>query len=267
MLFMINIYAVLYTVLLGFILLPTSTGASTSIPEPMPSLLINKDLQYSKGTFPRDAYWSGLYCNPLGCEIKPARVNIKTARAKNVLDEYELLDVISIDEDVSVRSSNFGQSNQLNKSNDRVPLALFNNLPLNVGEVVSWYRSQTAHAETLPIQKLKKLGKWHMPWGVQPLTISWVKTADGWKRYHIGDGITKQFLFKIESESHYGGDTTPIIHWVGDIDGDGKIDMLLGIPDDNCGFDERLYLSSHAGEGNFLRKAAQLHGREAACGC
>jgi len=58
-----------------------------------------------------------------------------------------------------------------------------------------------------------------------------------------------------------------IIEWIGDLDGDGKMDILLSLPDDNCGYDERLYLSSQAGQGEIVHKAAQLSGREAACGC
>jgi hypothetical protein len=67
--------------------------------------------------------------------------------------------------------------------------------------------------------------------------------------------------------SHYEGDTTPVVYWAGDLDGDGKADLLLAIPDDNCGYDERLYLSSGSDEGTLLRKAAHIAGREAACGC
>lgn len=212
----------------------------------LPRMVIEQSRQYGQGTFPRHANWLGLYCDDQACELKPALVHITSSSAKNVLDEDEELDVLTIND---------------------APLALLPNTSLKAGKVLTWYQAKANPSEALQWQKLKKLGKWAMPWGAQPLTLSWVQTPDGWKRYHVSDGQTKQFLFSTELESHYGGDTTPIIHWVGDLDGDGKADLLLSIPDDNCGFDERLYLSSQAGEGKFLRKAAQLTGREAACGC
>lgn len=122
--------------------------------------------------------------------------------------------------------------------------------------------------ESSHYQKLQKLGRWQMPWGKLPLTLFWVKLPEsGGFRYHLSDGKVKQFLFATEIEGHYGGETTPFVHWVGDLDGDGMIDFLLSIPDDNCGFDDRLYLSSKAGEGKLIRKAAQTFGRQPACGC
>ncbi|WP_426168640.1 hypothetical protein [Pseudoduganella sp. R-34] len=97
--------------------------------------------------------------------------------------------------------------------------------------------------------------------------LSWVKTAEGRKRYHLTGDSAKQFLFAVDALGHYEGDTTPVVYWAGDLDGDGKGDLLLAIPDDNCGYDERLYLSSGTGEGSLLRKAAHTSGREPACGC
>lgn len=209
-------------------------------------LVIATTLKYDKGTFPRDKNWQGLYCKMLDCEIIDVKVAVTTSSAKNVLDEDEYFDVLSVNGE---------------------PLALFPLASFKLGKVTTWYRATDSSYESGQYLKLKKLGKWQMPWGAQPLTISWVKTPEGLMRYHISDGVTKQFMFMLDSEGHYGGDTIPVILWGGDLDGDGKIDILLSIPDDNCGFDERLYLSSNAGNGKLLYKAAQLTGREAACGC
>ncbi|MCX9156754.1 hypothetical protein OPU71_11520 [Niveibacterium sp. 24ML] len=212
----------------------------------LPRLVIETGRQYAQRSFPRAATWQGFYCDKAGCTLKPAQLRIETGTARNVLDEDEALDVLAT---------------------DGAPLALFPDMALNAGKVVSWYWASGDPAESLPEPRLSKLGKWVMPWSTRPLTLSWVKTPEGYKRYHLSDGTTKQFLFSTAPEGHYGGDTTPIIHWAGDLDGDGMLDLLLSIPDDNCGFDERLYLSSGAGEGKLLRKAAQSVGREAACGC
>lgn len=94
-----------------------------------------------------------------------------------------------------------------------------------------------------------------------------MKTPEGNRRYHLSAARKKQFLFQVETEGHYGGDTTPVVHWAGDLDGDGLVDLLIDLPGDNCGFDERLYLSKDAWPGKLVRKAAQVTGREAACGC
>jgi len=211
-----------------------------------PVLVVDQTRQYGKGTFPRDATWLGLYCNELDCEIKSTQVRIKSSSAKNVLDEDEPLDVLTV---------------------KGKPFALFPDMSVNTGKVMSWYRAKEPVFDTPQTQKLSKFGKWAMPWSTRPITMFWVKTPEGSKRYHVSDGKIKQFLFSTEPESHYGGDTTPIIHWVGDLDRDRKLDILVSIPDDNCGFDERLYLSSNSGDGKVFRKAAQLLGREAACGC
>ena len=233
--------------LLGIALILASAPALPQAPDnSLPRLVIDTSRQYGQGTFPHAAKWQGLYCDKSGCTLKPATLRITSATARNVLEEDETLDVLAT---------------------DGTPLAMFPDMALNAGKVVSWYWASRDGAESSPGPRLSKLGKWVMPWGTRPLTISWVKTPEGYKRYHVSDGATKQFLFSIEAESHYGGDTTPIIQWVGDLDGDGMLDLLLSIPDDNCGFDERLYLSSGAEDGKLLRKAALLAGREAACGC
>jgi hypothetical protein len=226
-------------------LLSTTASAQSSNAE-TPLLVIDQQRQYAYGTFPRHADWQGLYCNGLACELKPTQVGVSTAAAMDITDQVAPLDVLS--------------------AHDQ-PLAMFPAASFHTGEVTTWYRAKDATVDSNQTRSLEKLGKWQLPWGASPLTISWVQTAEGHRRYHVSDGTTKQFLFRVEAEGHFGGGTTPIVHWAGDIDGDGKVDMLLSIPDDNCGFDERLYLSSDAGEGKLLRKAAQLTGAQAACGC
>lgn len=214
---------------------------------PKPIVVIESAKTYAEGTLPRQGTWLGLYCKGSDCEIRDATVKIGSSAATNVLDEDEAIDVLDVTDG---------------------PFALFHGVPLKPGKVVTWFKPENTRYESRHYSQLRKLGRWQMPWGTTPSVISWVKLPEyGGFRYHISDGKAKQFMFATSWEGHYGGDTTPFIHWVGDLDGDGKIDLLLSLPDDNCGYDERLYLSSPATGQEFVRKAAQLSGREAACGC
>ncbi len=210
-------------------------------------VIIDSSRQFAPHSIPRNAQWLGLFCQKVECELRPVSVKIAVDIAKNIVDEDEELDRVMF---------------------DGSPLAIFANLPFKPGKVVTWHAMDDAeYFASAAYARLNKLGKWTLPWGPRPLTLSWVKTAEGRKRYHLGDGATRQFLFATDAQGHYGGDTTPVVYWSGDLDGDGKLDLLLAIPDDNCGYDERLYLSTGAPQGSLLRKAAHTHGREAACGC
>jgi hypothetical protein len=221
-------------------------GAAFAAPA-SPLLVVQFDQQYAQGTFARNGQWLGLFCDNALCELKRAAVRIKNGKATNVLDEVEELDVLDVDGD---------------------PLAQFYGTTLAAGKVTTWYRPGADPTTSGAVSHLRALGRWAMPWGAAPLTLSWVKLPElhGY-RYHLTDGVNKQFLFSTALEGHYGGATTPVIYWVGDLDQDGKIDLLLGLPDDNCGFDQRLYLSSLAATGALVAKAAALVGSQAACGC
>jgi len=211
------------------------------------AVIIDSTRSFMPNSIPRNAAWLGLFCQKLECELRPVSVGVSTGSAKNILDEDETLDRVAV---------------------DGKPRAVFANLPLKPGKVATGHAMTDEQYFGSPqYEKLRKLGKWTLPGGPQPLTLSWVKTAEGRKRYHLTDGTAKQFLFAVDALSHYEGDTTPVVYWAGDLDGDGKADLLLAIPDDNCGYDERLYLSSGSAEGTLLRKAANISGREAACGC
>jgi hypothetical protein len=226
------------------------SGTALATPQdratPMPLLVMDAHHNFAKGMFARDGTWQGLYCNALDCEIKSAQVTTSTAVKKDVSGEPVSVDALAV---------------------SGKPVALFPGGAFTTGKVDTWYREITSTPDATQIQKLRKLGKWQMPWGARPLAIFWVKTPEGLMRYHVSDGVTKQFLFSLQAEDHYGNDTTPAIHWVGDLDGDGKLDLLLSFSDESCRIDERLYLSSHTGDGKLLRKAAQLHFVEVACGC
>lgn len=227
-----------------------TVAAGPTLADPdKPVVAIGFHGRFARGTFPRNGPWLGLFCTGLECELREVNVQIGEGRAKNVvLDEDEALDVVRV----------VGE-----------PIALFHGLALRAGKVKTWYLPPQGYAwSSRQYTALQKLGRWSMPWGSEPLTLSWVRLPDNeGKRYHLSGPGGQQFLFALPETSHYGGDTTPIVEWIGDLDGDGKMDILLSLPDDNCGYDERLYLSSQAGQGEIVHKAAQLSGREAACGC
>lgn len=210
-------------------------------------LLVIERLQFSQGTLPRDDNWLGLFCAAQDCELRAAAVSITDGTAKDITDSDEGLEVVGVEGDA---------------------LALFHGVPLAPARVTTWYRAPDEPYRSRQYTSLLKLGHWAVPGGAQPLSLSWVKLPDGAGfHYFLGDGSRKQFLFSTPAEGHYGGDLTPIVHWVGDLDGDGKPDLLLSLPDDNCGYDQRLYLSSQAVNGELVHRAAVLSGYEAACGC
>lgn len=221
-------------------LLVTFSGFAWS--EPLkPLVVIKSESIFQVGTFPKSGEWLALHCSKLDCEVKKATVRIVRATVDHMGD----IEVESI----------------VAKNN---PLALLFGLPVRQGKVTTWFQPKNALDHQLSLQKL---GIWKMPWGTTPLTISWVRlSTGGGLRYHLSDGLTKQFIFKTEYQSYADGDATPFFHWVGDLDGDGKIDFLLSILDDYCLFDYRLYLSSLANKRQFVRKAAQFAGERAACG-
>ncbi|MFT3735158.1 MAG: hypothetical protein QM776_09055 [Rhodocyclaceae bacterium] len=199
---------------------------------------------YARDALPRGTGWQGLFCDKKGCELRRSRVRVVLSEEENVLGELEPSEELLVDDE---------------------PLAVFNGLNLTAGPVTTYYQPDENHPTTQH-RSLHKLGYWKLP-GNDPLKLSWVKLADGSFRYHLGDGATKQFLFRTESEGHYGDDTTPIVHWVGDLDDDGKTDFIVSLQGIDCGYDYRLYLSSQTREGQLVRKAAHFSGSRPACGC
>ena len=211
----------------------------------LPLLVLHTARQFGEGVLPRQVPWQGLYCKGLTCVIRSASVRISTDKALNVLDEYERFDKLSTAGD---------------------PVSLFPASRLRPGPVKTWYRPPESGDEDGSGQ-LRSQGTWHMPWGARPLKISRVKESENTVRYEISDGVATQPLFRAALEGSNGEDWTPIIHWVGDLDRDGKSDLLIIIHPDVCMFDERLYLSSKTAEGDVLRLAARLESGEVPCGC
>lgn len=200
---------------------------------------------YAPGSLPQGGDWLALHCGPASCELRPASLQLSRKTVLH-LDEFRVPLEIP-----RVKGS---------------PLALLHGLALSPGPVTRWHGGER-DADRATAQ-LRRLGRWTVPGDAQQLALSWVRLPDqGGFRYHLGDSTTRQFLFATAFEGHYGGDTTPRVQWVGDLDGDGRADLLISLPDDNCGFDNRLYLSSAAGPGLLVGLAARFAGRYPACGC
>ena len=200
---------------------------------------------YAPGSLPPGGDWLALECGPAGCALRSTRLQLSRKTVLH-LDEFRVPLEIP-----RVKGS---------------PLALLHGLALSPGPVTRWHGGER-DADRATAQ-LRRLGRWTVPGDARQLALSWVRLpAQGGFRYHLGDGTTRQFLFATAFEGHYGGDTTPRVRWAGDLDGDGRADLLLSLPDDNCGFDNRLYLSSMAGPGQLVGLAARFAGRYPACGC
>lgn len=210
-----------------------------------PLVLADPGSAYTPGSLPAGGGWLALECGRDGCALRPTSLQLSRKTVLH-LDEFRVPLEIP-----RVKGS---------------PLALFHGLALSPGPVARWHGGDRDVDRATA--QLRRLGRWTVPGDARQLALSWVRLPDqGGFRYHLGDGTTRQFLFATEVEGHYGGDTTPRVLWAGDLDGDGRADLLLSLPDDNCGFDNRLYLSSLSRPGQLVGQAARFAGRYPACGC
>jgi hypothetical protein len=216
---------------------------------------------FPKGTMPQAGSWQGLYCDASGCEVRDATVAVMSGTIADCASAETYAETV------------YASGN---------PVALFNGVNLPLGKVATALLAKKEPRTSAHFVKLRKVGQWQAQLKGRQLDISWVRlprprTSDETMyRYHLGNGATKQFIFSSFSgmDAEKGGAVTPFVHWAGDLDGDGKIDLLVEIPysqsDDahaQCDVAYRLYLSSMAKEGEVLHKAAQTAGTQPACRC
>ena len=224
-----------------------------------PNIIIHRENQFSLKSLPRNVKWQGLYCQDQHCEIKNVKVKIGKKFVDYLDEEKVPLDTIKVNGN---------------------PIAIFPNEKFKKGNVTSFYILDTKdnydfpHTSNKQYNNLENDKEWLIPWGKQPLKLFWTQINDeqnkdriDYRNYQITDGKITQSLFKIDGQSKYEGNTTPIVYWVGDFDRDNKLDMILEIPDDNCGFDYRLYLSSATSKGEILHQSLRFTGYQEACGC
>jgi hypothetical protein len=219
---------------------------------------------FPRDTLPRTLPWLGLFCGKSGCELREAAVTAMSGTVASCDDREQYAETIHA-------SGN--------------PVAVMAGIQLPLGKVPTVLLATKEAAESAHYKRLRKLGQWQVQLKAgkdkqdKPLIVSWVrmrlpKSSDEYMyRYHFGDGETKQFVFSSNGgEADVGGAVTPFVLWDGDLDGDGKIDLLMEIPagaadGDACESDYRLYLSSRASGREILHKVSQTAGRKPGCGC
>lgn len=214
---------------------------------------------FPKGTMPQGDAWQGLYCDASTCEIREATVAVMSGTIADCGDEEAYAETV------------FAPGN---------PVALFAGLALPPGRVATIVLARKTPQQSLHFMKLRKLGRWQARLEDRTLEMFWIRLPrpnspdESMYRYFLGSGAVKQFFFSSFGAGDTGGAVTPFVHWAGDLDGDGKPDLLVEIPygmDDDaetrCEVAYRLYLSSRAAAGEVLHKAAQTTGMQPGCGC
>ncbi len=216
---------------------------------------------FPRDTMPRDGTWQGLYCDDADCEVREATVAVMGGTMANCDDREQYAETIYAGGD---------------------PVAVFNGVSLPVGKVATALLARKAPDASPQFEDFRKVGVWYVQFNGQYVGISWVrmaspKSADEYLyRYYLVDGATKQFIFSSTGgrSEEAGGTVAPFVHWAGDLDRDGKVDLLVEIPyrldrgaKARCQVSHRLYLSSLAQAQEILHKAAQTAGQQPACTC
>jgi len=238
-------YFLISLILLALIVIAYSKVADAAPPaSTSPIVAVGSSDTFARGTLPRKGPWLGLFCEDGDCELRTIRVSVASSEHENVLGELEETEELGVLDN---------------------PVAVFHGTPLKAGPVTTWHGVEPSGRE---FGGTNKMGRWDVPGRKESFELSWSEQADGEGfRYYLEHGAKKQMLLETAAMTHDGEDVAPIIHWVGDMDGDGKIDMLVSVAGESCNYDVRLYLSSMAGKGEFVGKAAHFSGDAPACGC
>jgi len=218
-------------------------------------------LSFPKDTIPQAGRWLGLYCEKSACEVREADLAVMGGTIANCDGQQ-----------------NFAESVYAFDN----PVALFHGVNLPLGKVTTSLLATKAPAASRHYGDLRRAGQWQVKLNGKPFDILWLrmeqpKTPDQYLyRFYLSDGKTKQFIFSTSGPKAAGanGIVAPFVHWAGDLDWDGRLDLLVEIPyglddaaDAQCQVSYRLYLSSQAQEGEVAHKAAQTSGVQPACAC
>ncbi|HSD37354.1 MAG TPA: hypothetical protein VLC92_07575 [Rhodocyclaceae bacterium] len=234
-------YYLISLILLALIALAYSAVADAA---PAPIVAMGSSDTYARGSLPREGSWLGLYCEGDECKLRTTRVNVASSEHENALGEFEETEELAVLDE---------------------PIAIFHGMPLKTGPVTTWRGIEPSGRA---FGGTTTMGRWTRPDSKTSFELSWSELPDGEGfRYYLGQGNRQQMLLDTAAETRDGEDVALTVHWVGDMDGDGKLDMLMSIAGESCSCDVRLYLSSLAGKDEFVGKAAHFSGGAPACGC
>jgi hypothetical protein len=184
--------------------------------------------------------WWGLYVTDSGSELLESSIKIKLVSDPIVDDELSATGKeVSVDQPIK-------------------PLFLVKNmLGLKPGPVTTIFHiaplefySLTEHPVTslkLGVQtyQLKLVGR--------PPELDSILPRD--PKLLLTDGVTTQVLYGLEGEM---GDADWSLHWAGDLDGDGKLDLYAALNPHYNVSARKLFLSSQAKPGQLVREVAEF---------
>ena len=98
-----------------------------------------------------------------------------------------------------------------------------------------------------------------------PSPFSMIKNYELRVRRISGDEVEDKVIYKMDIPAWYGEGYEGGIHlqWIGDIDGDGELDMLLTTSNHYACWEVNFFLSSKAERGHFFRQVSRYQD----CGC
>ncbi len=101
--------------------------------------------------------------------------------------------------------------------------------------------------------------------GQDPSPFSMIKNYELRVRRISGDEVEDKVIYKMDIPAWYGEgfEGGVHLHWIGDLDGDGELDVLLTTSDHHACWEVNFFLSSKAEQGHFFRQVS----RYTECGC
>lgn len=188
--------------------------------------------------------WQGLVCSPQGCELRPVRLAIQKQPGED-----------------KVRIS-YAPVGKRSKVKGEFTIALVNSIP-GVGKkaIPTWFTLRTSRrpedavngslgvtVQTPEQGDYHLVPRWNPKPGVNTLTLYLEHNR---QRQPLG-------LIDLDVIRNAAMKTSAMLIWAGDLDGDGKIDLITRVREGSSASGLYLWLSTHAGEGEMVGVAAFL---------
>ena len=218
--------------------------AFPALGEPKLPIVLNMSFgdSYEVGVVPESDAWIGLSCNDKSCEIRPIRMVREYGEATDVLNDLFKVETLSVE-----------------------PFAefAFLGLPLAAGTTIPGYSIFDNSEEQ--VSALASEAGWRIPWDGSNVSV----TAEGnngerGHSYFLIDGDIKQHVLR---DAYDESTPTNVVGWIGDLDGDQKVDVILYTTENGCSPTTILYLSSLRKDNEVMGKAAEFSHEIPACGC